>query len=47
VAPTRIAQGILAALARGIEQSCVGDVATDALTRWMADPALYTREKNL
>jgi len=47
VTPTRIAKCVLAALEGGLEQSCVGDVATDALTRWMADPALYTREKNL
>lgn len=47
VAPARVARGVLAALEGGLEQSCVGDIATDALNRWMADPALYTREKNL
>lgn len=47
VAPTRIARGVLTALEGGLEQSCVGDIAADALHRWMADPALYTREKNL
>ena len=47
VAPTRLAAGIIDALANGREHTCVGDVATDAMQRWLADPALYAREKNL
>lgn len=47
VPPGRIANGIVDALEHGREQTCVGDFATDALNRWMADPALYMREKNL
>lgn len=47
VAPSRIASTIVEALAQGREQTCVGDIAIDAMTRWLADPALYAREKNL
>ncbi|MEP6867203.1 MAG: SDR family NAD(P)-dependent oxidoreductase [Novosphingobium sp.] len=47
VAPSRIASAIVEALAQGREQTCVGDVASDAMARWLADPALYAREKNL
>lgn len=47
VAPARLAKGIIEALELGREQTCVGDVAVDAMERWLADPALYTREKNL
>lgn len=47
VAPARLAAGILEALLQGREQTCVGDVASDAMARWLADPALYAREKNL
>lgn len=47
VAPARIASAIVEALHQGREQTCVGDVATDAMARWLADPSLYAREKNL
>jgi NADP-dependent 3-hydroxy acid dehydrogenase YdfG len=47
VAPARIAAAIVEALTQGREQTCVGDVASDAMARWLADPALYAREKNL
>lgn len=47
VAPARLAKGVIDALHHGLEQSCVGDVASDAMARWLDDPALYTREKNL
>jgi NAD(P)-dependent dehydrogenase (short-subunit alcohol dehydrogenase family)/uncharacterized OB-fold protein len=47
VAPARLARDIVEALERGREQTCVGDVAADAMARWLADPALYAREKNL
>lgn len=47
VAPSRIAAAIVEALVQGREQTCVGDVASDAMARWLADPALYAREKNL
>jgi NAD(P)-dependent dehydrogenase (short-subunit alcohol dehydrogenase family)/uncharacterized OB-fold protein len=47
VPPARIARGVIAALEGGLEQSCIGDVAADALKRWTEDPALYAREKNL
>jgi NAD(P)-dependent dehydrogenase (short-subunit alcohol dehydrogenase family)/uncharacterized OB-fold protein len=47
VAPSRLARGVVEALEMGREQLCVGDVAIDAMDRWLADPALYGREKNL
>lgn len=47
VAPSRLAKAVLDALEQGLEQSCVGEVATDAMQRWLANPALYAREKNL
>ncbi|MEP6785981.1 MAG: SDR family NAD(P)-dependent oxidoreductase [Sphingomonadales bacterium] len=47
VAPARLAASIIEALLQGREQTCVGDVASDAMARWLADPALYVREKNL
>lgn len=47
VAPDRLAATVIEALRQGREQSCVGDVATDAMARWLAHPALYAREKNL
>ena len=47
VAPGRIARSIVDALTQGREQTCVGDVAQDAMARWLEDPALYSREKNL
>jgi len=47
VAPARIAAAAIDALQQGREQSCAGEVANDAMTRWLADPALYTRERNL
>jgi len=47
VAPGRLAAGIVDALLNGREQTCVGDIATDAMARWLADPALFIREKNL
>jgi hypothetical protein len=47
VAPARLARDILDALKHGREQTCAGDVATDAMERWLADSALYAREKNL
>lgn len=47
VASSRIASAIVEALIQGREQTCVGEVANDAMTRWLADPALYAREKNL
>ncbi|TWB43986.1 SDR family NAD(P)-dependent oxidoreductase [Nitrospirillum pindoramense] len=47
VAPARLAREIITALETGREVSCVGDVAVDAMDRWLADPALYTRERNL
>lgn len=47
VAPARLAQGVIEALEAGREQLCVGDVAIDAMDRWLADPTLYAREKNL
>ena len=47
VTPARLAKGIIEALELGREQTCVGDVAVDAMERWLADPALYAREKNL
>ena len=47
VAPGRIAAAIVEALTEGREQTCVGDVAQDAMARWLDDPALYAREKNL
>ena len=45
VPPPRIASAIVDALQQGREQSCVGDVAADAMARWQADPALYARER--
>lgn len=47
VAPDRLGAAIINALEQGREQTCVGDVASDAMARWLADPALYAREKNL
>jgi len=47
VAPGRIASKLVEALTQGREQTCVGDIAIDAMARWLADPALYAREKNL
>lgn len=47
VATRRIASAIVDALLKGREQTCVGDVASDAMTRWLDDPALYAREMNL
>lgn len=47
VAPARLAAAIVDALHQGREQSCVGDVASDAMARWLSDPMLYAREKNL
>jgi len=47
VAPSRIAASVADALLNGREQTCVGDVAQDAMERWLADPALFAREKNL
>ncbi|MDF8333749.1 SDR family NAD(P)-dependent oxidoreductase [Novosphingobium cyanobacteriorum] len=47
VPPVRIAGAIAEALANGREETCVGDVAADAMMRWLADPSLYVREKNL
>ena len=47
VAPRRIAGAIVDALTQGREQTCVGDIAQDAMDRWLEDPALYAREKNL
>lgn len=47
VAPSRLANDIIDALQSGREQTCTGDIATDAMERWLADPALYAREKNL
>lgn len=47
VPPARIAAAIAEALANGREETCVGDVAADAMMRWLADPSLYVREKNL
>lgn len=47
VAPARLAKGIIEALETGREVSCIGDVAVDAMDRWLADPALYAREKTL
>jgi len=47
VAPARLAQGVIEAIETGREQLCVGDVAIDAMDRWLADPILYAREKNL
>lgn len=47
VAPSRIAATIVEALQQGREQSCVGDIANDAMARWLEDPAFYAREKNL
>lgn len=47
VAPSRIAASVAEALLNGREQTCVGDVAQDAMERWLADPALLAREKNL
>lgn len=47
VAPARLAAAIVEALQQGREQTSVGDVASDAMSRWLADPALFAREKNL
>jgi len=47
VPPARVASAIVEALQQGREQSCVGDVAKEAMERWLADPMLYSREKNL
>lgn len=47
VAPDRLAAAIIDALGQGREQTCVGDIASDAMARWLTDPALYAREKNL
>lgn len=47
VAPSRIASSVVDALLHGREQTCVGDVAQDAMDRWLTDPALFAREKNL
>lgn len=47
VTPARIAAAIVDALLNGREQTCVGEVASDAMTRWLDDPALFVREKNL
>ncbi|MEO5708165.1 MAG: SDR family NAD(P)-dependent oxidoreductase [Alteraurantiacibacter sp.] len=46
-APARLAAGIIDALQQGREQTCIGEVASDAMARWLADPALYARERNL
>ena len=46
LAPARLAKGVVDALANGREQSAVGDIAEDGMARWLADPALYEREKN-
>ncbi|WDF74980.1 SDR family NAD(P)-dependent oxidoreductase [Novosphingobium sp. KACC 22771] len=47
VAPARLAAAVVDALAQGREQTCVGDVAKDAMARWLVDPALFIREINL
>ncbi|MQP68408.1 SDR family NAD(P)-dependent oxidoreductase [Niveispirillum sp. SYP-B3756] len=47
VAPARLAREVVEALRMGREISCVGEVASDAMERWLADPALFVREKNL
>jgi NAD(P)-dependent dehydrogenase (short-subunit alcohol dehydrogenase family)/uncharacterized OB-fold protein len=47
VAPSRVASAAADALLNGREQTCVGDVAIDAMERWLTDPALFAREKNL
>ncbi|MEO8721992.1 MAG: SDR family NAD(P)-dependent oxidoreductase [Sphingobium sp.] len=47
VAPGRLAAEIVDALANGREQTCVGEIAADAMERWLSDPLLYAREKNL
>ncbi|WCT79767.1 SDR family NAD(P)-dependent oxidoreductase [Novosphingobium humi] len=47
VAPARLAAAVVDALAQGREQTCVGDVAQDAMARWLVDPALFIREINL
>ncbi|WP_292925683.1 MULTISPECIES: SDR family NAD(P)-dependent oxidoreductase [unclassified Novosphingobium] len=47
VAPARLAAAVLDALAQGREQTCVGDVAKDAMARWLVDPALFIKEINL
>ncbi|WP_084582297.1 SDR family NAD(P)-dependent oxidoreductase [Sphingomonas azotifigens] len=47
IAPDRLAQGVIEALASGREQQAVGDVARDLMARWLADPATTNRENNL
>lgn len=47
IAPANLAKGVVEALQKGREQFCIGDVAIDAMDRWLADPALYIREKNI
>jgi NAD(P)-dependent dehydrogenase (short-subunit alcohol dehydrogenase family)/uncharacterized OB-fold protein len=47
VAPARLARELVEALRMGREITCVGEVAIDAMDRWLADPVLYAREKNL
>ncbi|WP_062785846.1 SDR family oxidoreductase [Novosphingobium capsulatum] len=44
VAPARLAAAVLDALAQGREQTCVGEVAREAMRRWLDDPALFARE---
>ncbi|MEJ2624264.1 MAG: SDR family NAD(P)-dependent oxidoreductase [Pseudolabrys sp.] len=47
VAPARLAGELIKLLEAGQEQRCVGDFAVDAMDRWLDDPALYSREKNV
>lgn len=46
VAPVQIARAVVGALEVGQEQTCVGDIANDVMSRWRTDPTLATREEN-
>ena len=44
VAPRALARTVVRGLVDGLEEVACGDVAKDALARWLDDPALMERE---
>lgn len=47
VAPSRLAASVVDALVSGREETCVGEIASNTMERWLADPSLIAREINL
>ena len=44
VSPRALARTVVSGLVEGLEEVACGDVAKDALARWLDDPALMERE---